>query len=160
MWHQMWASSLSALLYHRHPQLATQCQEPNATHTSEPQAPHLVILLVPGGFPSLRAWRPSLTIKPSYGSIPTAPSESRNPALLLSSNLSFCGCQGNCFPKAQKDLALPTMSDHWRASASLLKTKNGRVSTEVRKAVTYYSVSGTRRSAPQGSQRPSTPHCA
>jgi hypothetical protein len=37
----LWApdnSSPLTLLPHRHPQLATQCQEPTATHASEPQA--------------------------------------------------------------------------------------------------------------------------
>jgi hypothetical protein len=50
-----------------------------------------------------------------------APSKSRNPAPPLSGNLTFCGGQETCFPKAQKGPALPTVSDHKRTPASLLK---------------------------------------
>jgi hypothetical protein len=58
----LWAldnSSLLALLTHGYPQLPAQCQESTPTHSSEPQAPCLAILLAPGGFPSHRTWRPS-----------------------------------------------------------------------------------------------------
>jgi hypothetical protein len=47
------------LLPHGHPQLATQWQEPTATCTSESQAPWFAVLLVSGGFPPQRTWRPS-----------------------------------------------------------------------------------------------------
>jgi hypothetical protein len=52
-------SSPPALLPHGYSQLATQCQKPATIHPSESQAPGLVNLLVPGGFPSHRALRPS-----------------------------------------------------------------------------------------------------
>jgi hypothetical protein len=52
-------SSPLALLPHRYPQLATQCQEPATTHPCEPQAAGLANLLAPGGIPSHQAQRPS-----------------------------------------------------------------------------------------------------
>jgi hypothetical protein len=52
-------SSLLALLPHGHPQLTTQGQKTTTTHASEPQVPHFTLLLVPGGFPPHKAWKPS-----------------------------------------------------------------------------------------------------
>jgi hypothetical protein len=90
---------------------------------------------------------PVLTTKPSHGRAPTALSNSKNPAPPLSGNLPFCGCQETCLPKAQKDPALPTVPNHRRALTSPLKTKNATFPIVGRKAVTYYSVSGTRKPA-------------
>jgi hypothetical protein len=62
-----WAAddlSLLALLPHGYAQLTTHCQESAATHPSETQAPGLVNLLVPGGFPRQKAQRPSLPTVP------------------------------------------------------------------------------------------------
>jgi hypothetical protein len=53
---------------------------------------------------------------------------------------------------------LPTVPNHSKAPTSPLKNKNARFPTEGKKAVTYYSVSGTRRPASQRAQRPSAPH--
>jgi hypothetical protein len=52
-------NSILPALLHSCPQLATQCQEFTATHTSEPQAPRFAILLVPGAFQPHRAQRPN-----------------------------------------------------------------------------------------------------
>jgi hypothetical protein len=49
--------------------------------------------------------------------------------------------------------------DHRRVPASPLKSKNARFPIEESKAVTYYSVKSIRRTASQGAQRTSTPHC-
>jgi hypothetical protein len=59
----LWApgdSSWLALLPHRHPQLATQSQEPAITHLRKPQAAGFAILMVPGGFLLHTAQRTSL----------------------------------------------------------------------------------------------------
>jgi hypothetical protein len=77
----LWApdnSSLLALLTNGYPQLATQCQEPTTTHLSEPQALGFATLLVPGGFPPHRAWRPSLPTVPDNQTALTPPSQSKN----------------------------------------------------------------------------------
>jgi hypothetical protein len=71
------------------------------SHPSEPQAPCLAILLVPGVF------FPHRPQNPFCGRVPVALSKSRNPATPLSDNLPFCGCQESCFPKAQKDQHFP-----------------------------------------------------
>jgi hypothetical protein len=134
--------------------------EPAAIHTSEPQAPRFGILLVSGGLPPHRAQRPSANHQAPCGIVPTAPSKSGNPALLLSGSLPFCGCQDTCFPKTQKGPVLLTVPAYERDPTSPLKTKSAKFPTQGRKAVTYYSVSGTRRPASWGAQRPTTPHCA
>jgi hypothetical protein len=85
-----------------------------------------------------------ITNKVSCERAPAAPSNSGNPALPLS-NLPLCGCQDPCFSKPQKDPVVPTMSKDARDSTSLLKNENANFPTERRKAVTCYSVGGTRR---------------
>jgi hypothetical protein len=89
----------------------------------------------------------TLNTKPSHERVPTAPSKSRNPAPPISGNLSFCACQETRCPKAQKGQAFPTVSNHRTVLASPLESKNARFPTELRKAVTYYLVCGTRRPA-------------
>jgi hypothetical protein len=156
----LWAPdglSPPALLPHGHPQLATQCQDPTTTHASEPEAPHFAILLASGGFPHHRAWRPNANHHTLTWKSLTALSKSGNPAPPLSYNLPFSECQVTCVPQAQKGPALPTVPDHGRVSTSPLKRKTIRIPTEGRKAISYYSESGTRRSASWVAQRSSTP---
>jgi hypothetical protein len=86
------------------------------------------------------------------GEPPLPCQKSNNPAPPLSGNLLFFGCQETCFPKTQKNPALPIVPNHGRSPTSPLKSKNARFLTEGRKAAAYYSVSGTRRPASQGSE--------
>jgi hypothetical protein len=140
-------SSLPGLMLHRHPQLATQCPEPAATHSSEQAS----LSTDHGG--------PTLTSKSSCGRTPTAPSKSRKQAL---HSVVICHSVGARRPvslrhkKAQYFPLFLTIGD---PPTSPLKTKNARFLTEGRKAVTYYSLSGIRRPNSQNSQRPSAPHC-
>jgi hypothetical protein len=79
----LWApydSSLPNLLLHGHPQLATQCQGPAATHVNETQALHFGILLVPGGFPPYRKQRPSTNHQALQWESPHFPIKEQEPS--------------------------------------------------------------------------------
>jgi hypothetical protein len=128
----LWApdnSSLPALLPHRTLSLLLSASSP---------LPHMQ--MIPRLHALLLCWcyvaslptehrGPALTTKLSCRRAPAAPSKSGNPALSLSGNLSFCGCQETYFAKAQKGPVLPTVTDHRRVPTSLLKTKNARFPT-------------------------------
>jgi hypothetical protein len=105
-------SSPPTLLHHGHLQLVTQCQDPTATDTSEPQDPCFATLQCQASLPTEHGG-PVLTTKPSCGRAPSAPSKSKNPPPPLSGNLPFC--KETCFPKAQKGPAFPTVPNHGKA---------------------------------------------
>jgi hypothetical protein len=71
-------SSLLALLHHRYPQLATQCQDPGTTHPSEPQASGLANQLAPGGFPPTEHGGPAPSTVPDSKRALTPPSKNKN----------------------------------------------------------------------------------
>jgi hypothetical protein len=81
------------------------------------------------------------------------------PAPTLSGDLLLHCCQEAGIPRDTEAQHSPLCLSG-RAHASPIKSKNARLTTEGRKAVTYYSASSTRRPASQDAQMPGASHCA
>jgi hypothetical protein len=158
----LWAPDNSiplALLTHGYPQHATQCQEPASTHLSEPQTPGFATLLVPGGFPPHRAWRPSTShsswqqesicspIKEQECQIPHWGEESYNLLLYRQHQKSY-------FPKPHRSPELYPAPPCRTVTSLLSKRWNPNSSTEWQ-STTLLVIGGL----PPTVQRPSISHC-
>jgi hypothetical protein len=128
-------SSLLALLPHRYPQLATQCQELATTHLSEPQVQALLFCWhqeAPGSPQSMET--PALPTVPDSKRAPTPPSKIEKAIFPTEGRKAitcyFAGCTKALFPQEHRSPVLHAALPCRRVTSLLSKSWDSSSSTE------------------------------
>jgi hypothetical protein len=138
--------SLPAFLPPGHPQLATQCQKPTTICGSGHHAPYFATVLVPGGFPCYRTWRPNTHQQALPWDSTRWSMKEREPNSSNEWQSTTLWLWGGLPPKVHRGLPLPTVPHSGKALLPLQRTRVPHWGVgKLQPATTCYYVCSTRR---------------